>query len=529
MSCWLDPVADPAGRGERAVRFIQKLRHHEGRFAGKPFLLRPWQERIIRRIYGDTDANGRRRVRTVFILLPRGNGKSTLAAAIALLHTFGPEAEAAGQVISAAADREQASICFNAAARMIRQDARLSSSTRITDSRKTILHPRSGSVYRAISSEAYSKHGLSITCLIADEVHAWPGEEGRELWTVLTTSMGKRDNPLTVVITTAGVGQTGIAWELYSYAKRVAAGEVEDPTFLPILFEPAAGADWQDEAVWHQVNPALSDGFRSLEEMRTAAMRAAEVPAQREAFKRLYLNIWSDGAAAPWLDMATYDDGGEPVDLDALVGAPCYIGVDLASVSDLCAVIAAFPDGAGGYDLVPRFFVPAENIRRRAERDGVPYPLWRDQGFITATPGNVIDHDAVFAAVTEMAERFDVREVAVDRWNSTAFTTRLQDAGLTVTAFGQGYASMAPAVREVERAILARQLRHGGNPVLRWNFNNVAVETDAAGNAKFTKARSVERIDGAVATAMAVARAQNHDSSRSVYATRGLIGFAMPL
>jgi phage terminase large subunit-like protein len=370
--CWLwsdEPIPDPLGRADKAVRFVRKLRLHEGRFAGKPFPLADWQDRLIRRIYGPADELGRRQVRTAFIMVPRGSGKSSLAAALGLLHCFGPEKEAGGHVIAAAADREQASIVFTAASRMIQQDPVLSRITNITPSIKRIAHPASGSTFRAVSHEAYSKHGLSITCLLADEVHAW---STRELWDVLTTSMGKREAPLTIAITTAGVGRTGIAWELYSYAKRVQDGEIEDPTFLPVLLEPPEGFDWRDPEVWAYVNPALGV-FRSLEEMQTSAKRAEHVPAQQAAFKQLYLNEWRDGSAAPWLDMAVWDEGAiDPGEIS--LGARCWIGVDLASTADLAAAVAVF-EHEDGYLAIPRFYCPAEGIRRRGERDGVNYPL----------------------------------------------------------------------------------------------------------------------------------------------------------
>ena len=511
-----EQLPDPHGKGERAVRFINMLRHHEGRLAGQRFELHAWQERIIRRIYGDTDEHGRRRVRTVFILLPRGNGKTTLCSAIGLLHLFGPENEAAGQTIVAAADRDQASIAFNAAARMVRQDQRLSSITRVTDSMRRIAHPKSGSTFRAISHEVGGKHGLSISCLIADELHAWPK---REMWDVLTTSMGKRDEPLTVAITTAGVGVHGIDYELYSYARKVASGEVDDPSFLPILYEPDEGADWRDEAVWQQVNPALASGFRSLDEMRMMARRAAELPAQREAFKRLYLNMWADGAAAPWLDMSVYDEGAQPVDLTDYEGAPCWIGIDLSSVEDLTAVVAAFKRADGGVAVVPHFFVPQDTLRRRQERDQVPYVDWAADGYLTATPGAVVDYDVVEGKIFEFAERFDVRGIPIDRWNSTGTVNRLQAANLPVYQHGQGFAGMNQAVKETERLILARQFQHGGHPVLRWCFQNVQIDQDGAGNAKFAKGKSADKIDGTVAAAMAVGRAMADDDDVSIYDT----------
>jgi phage terminase large subunit-like protein len=522
---WLtddSPLPDPHGKGERAVQFIEKLRHHEGKFAGRHFKLRGWQERIVRRIYGDTDEDGRRIIRTVFILLPRGNGKTTLCGALSLLHLLGPEHEAAGQVIVAASDREQASIAFNAANRMVRQSATLTRVTDTTASLKKIVHPKSDSILKAISHEAYSKHGMAISALVADEIHAWPT---RELWDVLTSSMGKRDTPLTIAITTAGVGVLGLAWELYEYAKRVAAGEVDDPSFLPIIFEAPQGCDWQDEAIWHQVNPALADGFRSLEEMRTAAKRAAEIPAQLEAFKRLYLNIWSDGAASPWLDMAIYDEGGAPQDLDAFAGQSCWIGVDLSSTEDLTAVVIAFALEGGGFAVFPFFFVPQETLRRRQERDQVPYVRWAEEGHVIATPGAVVDYSVVEAFIIDMAERFRVEEILIDRWNATGTINRLTAEGLPVIKFGQGFASMSAAVKELERAILSRGLRHGGHPVLRWNFKNVVIDQDAAGNVKFNKARSAEKIDGAVGAAMAVARAAAAQGIGSPYESERPEGF----
>lgn len=333
-------IPDPLKKGERAVRFVQLLRHTEGPMAGQPFKLHSWQARIVRRIFGDVDPKtGRRRIRTVFMLLPRGSGKTTLTAALALLGLLGPERDAAGQVISAAADREQASIAFNASVRMIKEDPELIDATEIVDSRKLIKHPASNSTYRAISHEAYSKHGLAVSMLLADEVHAWPS---RELWQVLRTSMGKRLQPLTIVTTTAGIGRGTLAWELYDYALKVERGEVKDASFLPVLYQAPHDCDWQDEAVWRAVNPAMTAGFRSLEEMRTTARQATQIPSYRDMFKRLYLNIWGDSATSTWVDLAVYDEGdsARAVELADLAGRDVFVGVDLASKSDLAAFYA---------------------------------------------------------------------------------------------------------------------------------------------------------------------------------------------
>lgn len=517
MAWWTDdtPLPDPHGRGARAVKFIELLKLHEGRLAGQRFKLAKWQRRIVQRIYGDTAEDGRRKIRTVFILLPRGNGKTTLCAGLGLLHLVGPEKEAGGQVVVAASDREQASIAYNAAAGMIAQEPALKKRTRVLPSYKTIKQESLRSTMRAISHEAYSKHGLSISCLIADEVHAWPK---RELWDVLRGSMGKREEPLTIVITTAGSGTQGLAWELYDYAKKVADGTVVDDTFLPVLFEADKDADWLDEDVWRAVNPAVASGFRRIEEMRESARQAAEIPAQREAFKRYYLNMWSDGAPAPWLDMDVYDRCADPIDMAELEGRPCWLGVDLSSTQDLTAVVAAFVDDNGSYVLLPHFFCPEDNLAKRQERDQIPYVRWVEEGFLTATPGNVIDYGHVEEVIADMASRYLIQELAIDPAMSAGIVPRLQDMGINVVQFRQGWITMTPAVKETERALLSGKVRHGGHPVLRWNFGNAVIDRGPMGDtARFSKLKSAEKIDGAVAAAMAIARAQASESGPSIY------------
>jgi phage terminase large subunit-like protein len=337
------------------------------------------------------------------------------------------------------------------------------------------------------------------------------------LWDVLTTSMGKRETPLTIAITTAGCGRTGIAWELYEYAKRVQAGEIEDPTFLPVMLEPPAGFDWRDPAVWAYVNPALGV-FRSLEEMQTSAKRAEHVPAQQAAFRQLYLNEWREGHAEPWLDMVVWDEGAT-MELPAVPPATrCWVGVDLSATTDLTAVVAVF-EHADGFLAVPKFFVPEEGIRRRGERDGVNYPLWAEEGRIVATGGSVVDYAAVEEHIADLAETYRVEAIAIDRWNSTATATRLMEQGLPVVRFGQGFASMSGACKELERLVLARQLQHDGNPVLRWCLSNVALEQDAAGNIKITKSKSRDKVDGADALAKAIGVAQT-EGSRMIYEER---------
>lgn len=522
-----DPTlyTDPSGRADRICRFVRNLSLWEGDFAGQAFHLHPFQEALIRRIYGPSNEDGSRAVRMACIWIPRGNAKTTLAAALALAHFMGPEAEAGGQVVMAAADRENAGIAFNAAHQFILQEEALSSRIRAVESRKTLGHPKTKSTLKAISSEAYSKHGLNVSFFLADEIHAWPTGEGRKLFKTVTDSMVKRSNPLSVVITTAGEGTGGLAWDMWKYSHKVASGEIEDPSFAPIILAAGPEEDWRSEDAWRAANPAIDAGFLSMTELRTKARRIEHFPSEIADFKRFHLNQWQEGAAEPWLALEVYDRAEPMTPVAALEGRTCWVGVDLSSVEDLTAVVAVFPDGEGEarrYDVLPMFFLPEANIALKGEKDRADYGRWAKEGFLTLTPGNVVDQSAIVDYVASLGERYGVQEVAIDRWNSTAVNTALQEQGFTINQFGQGMVSMAAPVKELKRAILSGFFRHGGNPLLRMCFGNVVAERDAAENEKFTKAKSKERgrIDGAVAAAMAVGRIMAGETTASPYEGR---------
>lgn len=498
-------IPDPFGFGNRAVRFVRALRHPKSRLPLQGFYLAAWQERLIRRIYGPCDEHGNRLAKTVFVMLPRGNRKTALGAALSLLHCVGPERIPGGQCIAAAADRKQARLAYTEACGIVGAVPQLDRAMKIVDSRNRIEHRGSGSVLEAISCDAGTQHGRTPSFVLADELHAW---KKRELWDVLRTGLVKTVGSLTVIITTAGRGQANVAFELYQYAKRVASGEIDDPGFLPVLFEADRDADWRDESVWQAVNPGLSDGFLDLQGLRQLAREAENRPADREAFRQLHLNMWLDNSVAPFLDMQVYDEGALPIDLDALAasGAACFVAVDASTTTDLTCVLACFVVG-DEFHIAPMFFVPENNLRRRGDRDRVPYPLWANDGFIVATPGDVIDFAAVELHIRELCERFGVVEIAFDPAYSRQISLPLVEAGLPVVEMRQGWRTMGPAIADLERAVIGRKLRHGGNPVLRWCFENVALHDDGKGNRSFHKGKSRDRIDGAVAAAMAVSRA----------------------
>jgi len=445
------------------VRLINQLTHTKGPFARKAFDLRPWQETIVRKLFTERP-DGLRQFRTMLLMLPRKNGKSELAAALAIYFLLF-DGEIGAEVYSAAADKDQAALVFNVAAEMIRNDPELMAECEILDSQKRIVHRKSGSFYRAISAEAYSKHGFNASVVIYDELHAAPN---RELWDVLSTSQGARAQPLMIAITTAGYDRHSILFELYDHASKVRDGLVEDPTFLPFLFEAPKDADWQDERVWHEANPALGD-FRSLEEMRTSAARAKAIPAQENTFRRLYLNQWTEQAER-WISIAAWDAClAPPADL---VGRKCYVGMDLSSTKDLTALVAVFPDG-DSFDVLSAFFVPKGNMAQRVRRDRVPYDQWERDKHLVATAGDVVDYEAVRRQLLIWAADYDVKEVAFDPWNATDLVTRLQEQdGFKCVAMRQGFASLSAPTKSLETAILKKALRHDGQPVMRWCMGN---------------------------------------------------------
>jgi phage terminase large subunit-like protein len=507
-------IADPFGYGERAVDFLRKLKHPKSRQRDGGFDLPFFWERIVRRIYGPCDAKGNRLVKTVFCLLPRGSRKTTIGAGLSLLHTFGWEKITGGQALAAASAEDQARIAYDEALSIARATPWLEKAAKATESTFFLEHPKSGATFRAISSDGGAQLGKTPNFVLADELIAW---RNRELWKALRTGLVKVPNTLLIVTTQAGRGQENLAFRMLEYARRVASGEVDDPGFLPVLFEMSADADWRDERLWHLVNPGLAEGFPDLDGLRQLAREAAERPADRDDFRQMNLNTWLDHSASPFVDMGVYDEGAGKVDTDALAGRPCWVAVDMGLTTDLTAVVACWRDGEDGFQVAAWHFCPADSLQARADRDGVPYPRWADEGYIIPTPGNVTDYAAVERFIRTLCEQHDVQEIVADPAYAQAVLAPLTADGFPTATMRQGWVTMAPAVKELERSIIGRAFRHGGNPVLRWMFDNVSVETDKAGNRTFHKGRSKDRIDGAVACAMAVARCAAGDRGGSLY------------
>lgn len=513
-------IPDPQGRAARMLAFADLLRHPAAEGDDKRPLPWRWQRRIVERIYGPSDENGNRLVKTVFMLLPRGARKTTLASVLALAHTIGPAQRPKGQIISAGSDRTQARLAFDEAASMIQADSRLIDATRVRDTKNRIEHHKSRSVYIAISAEGDAQQGKTPALVIADELHVW---RGYDLWNALRTGTSKTPGSLTVIITTAGDKPEGVCWELLKYAKKVAADPDYDPTFLPVLFAADDKADWLDEETWHDVNPGLADGFPDLDQLRAEAKVAQELPQLRNAFKQTHLNIWSDGSAAGWMDMAVYDEGAAKIDLASLEGRSCVMGIDLSKSYDITAIALAFPDDDGGADVICYPFLPETTFKRRVEETpDLPWQRWRENGDITLIPGDLIDDDVIADKIRDLCRIHDVTEIGYDPKFAAKMMAGLAEEDYPVAEIEQKPTVMHPFYLALQKAILARKFRHGGQPLLRKAVVDAVPLPAETGLIYISKKRSHDAIDCLVAAAMAFGRARQGGPKKSIYESRDL-------
>jgi len=510
-------------KADRAVTFIENLCHTKGKWAGTPFWLLPWQEQLIRDIFGIVKPDGNRQFRTAFVEICKKVGKSELAAAVALYLLYADN-EPSAEVYGAAADRQQASIVFDVAKQMVEMSPALMKRSKLMGATKRIVNYSNAGYYQVLSAEVGGKHGFSVSGLVFDEIHTQPN---RQLYDVLTKgSSDARQNPLHFIITTAGNDRHSIAYELHTKAVDILEGRRVDPTFYPVVYGLKDDEDWEDEANWYKVNPSL--GYTvDIERLRDAYREAKQNPADEITFKWLRCNMWVSSTVA-WIPDAIYMRGNEPIDMDALAGRDCYAGLDLSSTGDITALVLIFPprDEEEKYVLLPYFWIPEETIPRRVKANSVPYDIWEKQGYIMSTEGNVIHYDFIEKFIMDLSEKYHILEIAVDRWNATQMIQNLEGEGFTIIPFGQGFSSMSAPTKEYYRLLMEGRIIHGGNPVLRWMAGNVVIDTDSAGNIKVTKAKSKEKIDGIVAAIMALDRCiRQEGQSGSVYDERGLLVF----
>ena len=660
-----------AAKADRAVRFIENLCHTKGRWAGKPFWLLPWQEQIIRDIFGIVKEDDTRQFRTAYIEIPKKNGKqlaldtpiptpqgftnmgdlkvgdtvfdengkpchvvakspvddteqaykltfkdgssiiagerhlwnieidssgklvstreiyemntdikivsskcpetsnkdilqhweashgnnpryhylldiqpvnhpvkmqciqvdspshqylagpsfvpthnSELAAAIALYLLYADN-EPSAEVYGAAADRGQASIVFDVAKRMVEMTPALLKRSKIMAAKKRLVNYSNVGFYQVLSAEVGTKHGLNVSGLVLDELHAQPN---RSLVDVLTKGSGDaRTQPLYFLITTAGTDRNSICYEYHTKAKDILEGRRIDPSFYPVIYGLDDGDDWNAEESWYKANPSLGHTI-TIDRVRDAHREALTNPAEENVFRQLRLDQWV-GSAVAWIPEHIYDRGNLPIDLEKLRGRECYAGLDLSSTSDITAFVLVFPPLHEGdkYIVVPHFWLPRETLDLRVRRDHVPYDVWERMGLFHITEGNVVDYNFVRKTINELHEIYNIKEIAADRWNATQLITDLQGDGFTVVPMGMGFKDMSPPMKELYKLILEGQFIHGGNPVLRWMAGNVVAEIDAAENIKPSKKKSTEKIDGIVAWIMALDRCIRHEMQGSAY------------
>ena len=507
-----------------AVSFIECLCHTKGTWAGKKFKLLEWQEEIIRDLFGVLKLNGYRQFNTAYVEIPKKNGKSELAAAIALLLCCG-DGEQRAEIYGCAADRGQATIVFDVAADMVRMCPALNKRCKILTASKRIVYTPTNSFYQVLSAEAYSKHGFNIHGVVFDELHTQPN---RKLFDVMTKGSGDaRMQPLYFLITTAGTDTNSICYETHTKALDIIEGRKVDPTFYPVIYGAGTEEDWTDPKVWKKANPSLGETI-GMDKVKAACDSARQNPGEENSFRQLRLNQWVKQAVR-WMPMEKWDACAFPVNPEDLEGRVCYGGLDLSSTTDLTSFCLVFPpeEEEEPYYILPYFWVPEDTLDLRVKRDHVPYDIWERQGFIQTTEGNVVHYGFIEKFIEHLGEIYNIREIAFDRWGAVQMVQNLENMGFTVVPMGQGFASMSPPTKELMKLTLEKKLAHGGHPVLRWNMDNIYIRTDPAGNIKADKAKSTEKIDGAIACIMALDRAIRcgNDTSESVYDTRGLLVF----
>lgn len=506
---------------DRAVAFISALKHTKGEWHGKNFELLPWQEKVVRDVFGTVKENGYRQYNTAYIEIPKKQGKSELAAAVALYLLAG-DGEWGAEVYGCAADRQQASIVFDVACQMVEQCPALKKRIKPVLSQKRLVYTPLNSFYQVLSAESYTKHGLNVHGVVFDELHAQPN---RLLYDVMTHGSGDaRKQPLFFLITTAGTDRNSICWEVHQKAEDILAGRKNDPTFYPVIYGIDDDADWSDERNWYKANPSL-DVTVDVEKLRAAYQSAKDNPAEENLFRQLRLNQWVKQSVR-WMPMDAWDKCDTLVNPETLIGRECYGGLDLSSSTDITAFVLVFPPREENepYYVLPYFWVPEDTIDLRVRRDHVPYDVWKAQGSAMATEGNVIHYGFIEQFIADLGTKYNIKEIAYDRWGAVQMSQDLADAGFTIVPFGQGFKDMSPPTKELMKLVLEGRITHGGNAPLRWMMDNIYVRTDPAGNIKPDKEKSTERIDGAVATIMALDRAIRHQGSdESVYDSRGLL------
>lgn len=516
-------IFDPE-RVDRVIAALKCLRHTQGKWAGKPLAPDPWQVAyIIAPVFGwvkpSEDDPGRfvRIVRDLYVEVSRKNGKTTLASGLALVLAFA-DGEPGAQVVAVAGSEKQARFCFDPAKKLAGASPELKAAG-VKPLRSRIIQPATDSYFEVAASVGDLLHGANLHGGIVDELHV---HKSPDVIDAVESGTGARDQPLIITITTADDGSPESVYaHRREFVEKLACGTLTNPSQYSVIF----AADKEDgegdapfrEATWRRANPGY--GISPTREfMRAAAAKAKQNPVERARFLRLHLGLRTK-QQTKYIELPVWDRNAGMVDRAKLGGRPAYGGLDLAATSDLSALCWLVPDDAGGYDATWRIWTPEANVGRLNERTANAAAEWVRQGWLTVTPGEVMDYDHIRAAVNEDREHFQVREIAYDPWNSTQLVTDLLEDGAPMVTMRQGFVSMSPPLKELARLLRqgterAPLVRHGGHPVMRWMIDNLAVASDASDNVKPDKKHSGDKIDGVVALVMALDRARNRQPQR---------------
>jgi phage terminase large subunit-like protein len=509
---YFDPDA-----AQRILDFFQFCNHVEGKWAGSPIVLEDWQQFMFWVPFGwMRKGEGIRRFRRAYIEVARKNAKSTVTAGLGLYFLIA-DGEAGAQVYSAATTKDQARIIHSAATKMVKVSPSLSQMVQVF--RNNLSVPESFSKFEPLSADHNTLDGLSPSAGLIDEIHA---HRTRGVVDVIETGMGARQQPMMWMITTAGINTAdSIALEFRNHGEQVLKGIRQDDVYFPLIYTQDDEDNWLDEKVWIKSNPNLGVSV-NIDELRELAQKAKEIPAAQNNFKTKRLNIWCN-SRSKWIPVERWDACKEDFDIRKLLGRECFAGLDLSTTTDISALTLVFPMENGIHRVFPFFWVPEENADLRARRDRVPYPLWIKQGLIEATPGNVIDYSFLRKKINDLSKVYRIKEIAFDPWNAVHLVQQLREEdGLNVVEMRQGFASMSSPMKSLESEVMSAKLRHNGNEVLRWMFDNVSVKMDPAGNIKPDKEKSAERIDGIVALIMGLARAVLKIEKVSPYESGGI-------
>ena len=465
----------------QAIKFISNLTLTED-YSNEPFRLRDWQKQVLEKMFAKDFGK-------IFFFIPRGNGKSELCAGLALYYLL---TQGEGQsIISAASTRQQAAHVFKKAMQMVRADKTLSQLIRVKEAEKQLIYQAKNSEYIVISSEASGAHGFHPSLVVFDDLHTQPN---RKLWDALTSAQGSRKAPKIIIISTAGYyDPASLIWEQFDYAKKVQSGEIDDPDYCPILYY--ADGDWESEEQWKKANPALDDWI-SLDFMRKQYAQAKLLPSEQIKFKTYYLNIFADAKHNSFVPMDAWD---KCQDAPTFQGQ-CIAALDLSTRLDLTCLLLMFED----YSVLPFYFCPSQACNKREQGNKQKITKWVQEGHIETIEGEVILREHIITRALEICGKYSPTKIGLDRWGAIDIGNALMDAGFIVEGIGQGYSDLSEPMKELQALILTQKIKHGNNPVLRWNIANCVCAMDAAGNIKPDKEAVLDKIDGVSCLAMCI-------------------------